>query len=42
VQPLEHALKLSIAFGGHLTAIALRRWTGREACAARILHRKAA
>ena len=41
-QPLEHALKLSIAFGGHLTAIALRRWTGREACAARILHRKAA
>ena len=41
-QPLEHALKLSIAFGGHLAAIALRRWTGREACAARILHRKAA
>ncbi len=30
-QPLEHALKLSIAFGGHLAAIALRRWTGREA-----------
>ena len=42
VQPLEHALKLSIAFGGHLAAIALRRWTGREACQARILHRKAA
>jgi 3-oxoacyl-(acyl-carrier-protein) synthase len=41
-QPLEHALKLSIAFGGHLAAIALRRWTGREACQARILHRKAA
>jgi 3-oxoacyl-(acyl-carrier-protein) synthase len=42
VQPLEHALKLSIAFGGHLAAIALRRWTGREACQARILHRKVA
>jgi 3-oxoacyl-(acyl-carrier-protein) synthase len=41
-QPLEHALKLSIAFGGHLAAIAIRRWTGREACQARILHRKAA
>jgi 3-oxoacyl-[acyl-carrier-protein] synthase II len=25
-QPLEHALKLSIAFGGHLAAVALRRW----------------
>ena len=36
VQPLEHALKLSIAFGGHLAAIALRRWTGRDACQARI------
>ena len=23
---LEHALKLSIAFGGHLAAVALRRW----------------
>jgi 3-oxoacyl-(acyl-carrier-protein) synthase len=42
VQPLEHALKLSIAFGGHLVAIALRRWAGREACQARILQRKAA
>ena len=30
-RPLEHAIKLSIAFGGHLAAIALRRWTGREA-----------
>lgn len=40
--PLEHALKLSIAFGGHLTAIALRRWTGREACQSRLLCRKAA
>jgi 3-oxoacyl-(acyl-carrier-protein) synthase len=28
VRPLEHALKLSIAFGGHLAAVALRRWTG--------------
>jgi 3-oxoacyl-(acyl-carrier-protein) synthase len=27
-RPLEHAVKLSIAFGGHLTAIALRRWSG--------------
>lgn len=42
VQPLEHALKLSIAFGGHLAAIALRRWTGREARQARALYRKAA
>jgi 3-oxoacyl-(acyl-carrier-protein) synthase len=30
-RPLEHAIKLSIAFGGHLAAIALRRWDGREA-----------
>ncbi len=42
VQPLEHALKLSIAFGGHLAAVALRRWTGREARQARALYRKAA
>lgn len=27
-RPLEHALKLSIAFGGHLAAIVLRRWNG--------------
>jgi 3-oxoacyl-(acyl-carrier-protein) synthase len=27
----EHALKLSIAFGGHLAAVILRRWTGVEA-----------
>ena len=26
-QEFEHALKLSIAFGGHLAAIALRRWS---------------
>ena len=42
VRSLEHALKLSVAFGGHLAAIALRRWTGREACVARTLHRAAA
>jgi 3-oxoacyl-(acyl-carrier-protein) synthase len=24
----EHAVKISIAFGGHLAAIALRRWSG--------------
>ena len=40
VQPLEHALKLSIAFGGHLVAIALRRWTGREARATQILQQR--
>jgi 3-oxoacyl-(acyl-carrier-protein) synthase len=40
--PLEHALKLSIAFGGNLAAISLRRWTGREACSARTLQRRAA
>lgn len=27
-QKLEHAMKISIAFGGHLAALALRRWTG--------------
>ncbi len=41
-QPLEHALKLSIAFGGHLAAVALRRWTGREARQTCALYRKAA
>jgi 3-oxoacyl-(acyl-carrier-protein) synthase len=25
---LEHAVKVSIAFGGHLAAVALRRWSG--------------
>ena len=40
--PLEHALKLSIAFGGHLAAIVLRRWTGAEARQARPLCRRAA
>ena len=34
MRPFEHALKLSIAFGGHLAAIALRRWDGAEAGAA--------
>lgn len=42
VGPLEHALKLSIAFGGHLAAVALRRWTGRDARQQRALYRKAA
>jgi 3-oxoacyl-(acyl-carrier-protein) synthase len=28
VRPFEHALKLSIAFGGHLAAVVLRRWAG--------------
>src|SRR4029079_16362208 len=31
VRPFEHAIKLSIAFGGHLAAIVLRRWDGVEA-----------
>ena len=31
IRPLEHALKLSIAFGGHLAAAVLRRWTGAKA-----------
>ena len=30
-QKFEHAMKLSIAFGGHLAAVALRRWSGAEA-----------
>jgi 3-oxoacyl-(acyl-carrier-protein) synthase len=42
VQPFEHALKLSIAFGGHLAAISLRRWMRREARAPRSLYQKAA
>lgn len=33
-RPFEHAIKLSIAFGGHLAAIVLRRWDGVEARAA--------
>lgn len=41
-QPLEHAMKLSIAFGGHLAAVVLRRWTGAEARAALPLVRRAA
>jgi 3-oxoacyl-(acyl-carrier-protein) synthase len=41
-RPLEHALKLSIAFGGHLAAIVLRRWTGAEARQAKPLHARAA
>jgi 3-oxoacyl-(acyl-carrier-protein) synthase len=42
VRPLEHALKLSIAFGGHLAAVVLRRWTGADARQARQLFRRAA
>ena len=43
VRPLEHALKLSIAFGGHLAAVALRRWTGPgERQALPLIHRRAA
>lgn len=34
VRPFEHAIKLSLAFGGHLAAIVLRRWDGAEARAA--------
>jgi 3-oxoacyl-(acyl-carrier-protein) synthase len=41
-RPLEHAIKLSIAFGGHLAAIALRRWTGASARASVPIHRQAA
>ncbi len=25
---VEHALKISVAFGGHMAAVALRRWSG--------------
>jgi len=38
LQPFEHAIKLSIAFGGHLAAIVLRRWDGAEARAALPVH----
>jgi 3-oxoacyl-(acyl-carrier-protein) synthase len=41
-RPLEHALKLSLAFGGHLAAIVLRRWMGIEARQAQSLYRRAA
>jgi 3-oxoacyl-(acyl-carrier-protein) synthase len=41
-RPLEHALKLSIAFGGHLAAVVLRRWDGADAREARALYRRAA
>ena len=27
-RPFEHAIKTSIAFGGHVATVALRRWTG--------------
>ncbi len=41
-RPLEHAMKLSIAFGGHLAAIVLRRWTGAEARGSQPIVRRAA
>jgi 3-oxoacyl-(acyl-carrier-protein) synthase len=41
-RPLEHALKLSIAFGGHLAAVVLRRWTAADARQALPLLRQAA
>lgn len=39
---LEHALKLSIAFGGHLAAVILRRWDAADARQAMPLLRRAA
>jgi 3-oxoacyl-(acyl-carrier-protein) synthase len=42
VRPLEHAMKLSIAFGGHLAAAVLRRWTGAAARQSLPLYRQAA
>jgi 3-oxoacyl-(acyl-carrier-protein) synthase len=41
-RPMEHALKLSIAFGGHLAAVVLRRWTAADARHALPLLRQAA
>lgn len=38
LRAFEHAIKLSIAFGGHLAAIVLRRWDGAEARAALPVH----
>jgi 3-oxoacyl-(acyl-carrier-protein) synthase len=42
VRQMEHAMKLSIAFGGHLAAIILRRWIGADARQAQALLRRAA
>jgi 3-oxoacyl-(acyl-carrier-protein) synthase len=42
VREMEHALKLSIAFGGHLAAVVLRRWTAGDARDAHVLIRRAA
>lgn len=39
---LQHALKLSIAFGGHLAAVILRRWDAADARQAMPLLRRAA
>ena len=42
-RPLEHALKLSIAFGGHLAAVVLRRWSAADARQAHpLVYRRAA
>ena len=38
----EHALKLSIAFGGHMVAIALRRWDGVQSACDHAAERRAA
>jgi len=41
-QEFEHALKLSIAFGGHLAAVALRRWSEAGERTSQLTHRHAA
>ncbi len=41
-QEFEHVLKLSIAFGGHLTALVLRRWSDAGARASLLAPRHAA
>ena len=38
----EHALKLSVAFGGHLVAVILERWSQPDSCRPSLLHRPAA
>ena len=41
-QEFEHALKLSIAFGGHLAAVALRRWSNAGERTSQLTHRHVA
>jgi 3-oxoacyl-(acyl-carrier-protein) synthase len=41
-QPIENALKLSLAFGGHLVAVLLSRWHGSDARASQLALTKAA